>query len=280
MEQSRNPYIQDAEKPQLINSVVAFMDILGYREMAEGAASGGTELDLLLRLHSTLEYGQKFLRGDLPLIVKLGSKDFYAVKAFTDNIVIGWPIRTDGESELGSAFSKLSFFQLRLALAGFFIRGGLSIGPLYMDDIAVFGRGLNEAYATESRFARDPRIVLASSVEEIVKIHMGDYAEPNYSPRSRDLYRDSDGKVFINYLDSVLIAEDEIGPSYEELLKHKEVVERCLSEHKNNPLIWSKYAWVANYHNFFCEQYPRYFSSEHMIEQSRIRIVPRRITEA
>jgi len=99
MEQSRNPYIQDAEKPQLINSVVAFMDILGYREMAEGAASGGTELDLLLRLHSTLEYGQKFLRGDLPLIVKLGSKDFYAVKAFTDNIVIGWPIRTDGESE-------------------------------------------------------------------------------------------------------------------------------------------------------------------------------------
>jgi len=149
-----------------------------------------------------------------------------------------------------------------------------------MDDIAVFGRGLNEAYATESRFARDPRIVLASSVEEIVKIHMGDYAEPNYSPRSRDLYRDSDGKVFINYLDSVLIAEDEIGPSYEELLKHKEVVERCLSEHKNNPPIWSKYAWVASYHNFFCEQYPRHFSSEHMIEQSRIRIVPRRITEA
>jgi hypothetical protein len=279
MEQNRNPYVNDGEKPQLKNSVVAFMDILGYRQMAEDAASAGTEPELLLRLHSTLEYGQKFLKGDLTP-PKLGLKDFYAVKAFTDNIVIGWPIRTDGESELGSTFFNLSFFQFNLALAGFFIRGGLSIGPLYMDDIAVFGRGLNEAYDAASRLARDPRIVLASSAEEAVKIHMRYYAEPDYSPQSTDLYRDSDGKVFINYLDSVLIAEHESGPFYAELLKHKEVVERSLSEHKNNPVIWSKYGWVANYHNFFCEQYPHYFSSEHMIEQSKIRIVPRKITEA
>ena len=279
MEQSRNPYVKDGEGPQLKNSVVVFMDILGYREMAENAASAGTEPELLLRLHSTLEYGQKFLKGELTL-PKLGPKDYYAVKAFTDNIVIGWPIRTDAETELGSAFFKLSFFQFNLALAGFFIRGGLSIGPLYMDDIAVFGRGLNEAYDAESRLARDPRIVLASSSEEAVKTHMRYYAEPHYSPQSRDLYRDSDGKVFLNYLDSILIAEDENGPFYDELLKHKEVVERALSEHKDNPMIWSKYAWVANYHNFFCEQYPNYFNGEHMIEQSKIRMVPRRITEA
>lgn len=279
MEQSRNPYVKDGEGPQLKNSVVAFMDILGYREMAENAASGGTEPELLLRLHSTLEYGQKFLKGDLTP-PKLGLKDFYAVKAFTDNIVIGWPIRMDAESELGSAFFKLSFFQFNLALSGFFIRGGLSIGPLYMDDIAVFGRGLNEAFDAECRLARDPRIVLASSAEEAVKTHMRYYAEPDYSPQSRDLYRDSDGKVFLNYLESILIAEDENGPSYDELLKHKEVVERALSEHRGNPMIWSKYAWVANYHNFFCEQYPNYFNGEHMIEQKKIRMVPRRITES
>jgi hypothetical protein len=279
MEQSRNPYVKDGEGPQLKNSVVVFMDILGYREMAENAASAGTEPELLLRLHSTLESGQKFLKGDLTL-PKLGLKDFYAVKAFTDNIVIGWPISRDAESELGSAFSKLSYFQFNLALAGFFIRGGLSIGPLYMDDIAVFGRGLNEAYDAEARLARDPRIVLASSAEEAVKTHMRYYTEPDYSPQSRDLYRDSDGKVFLNYLDSILIAEDENGPFYDELLKHKEVVERALSEHKGNPMIWSKYAWAANYHNYFCEQHPNYFNVEHMIEQSNIRMVPRRITEA
>jgi hypothetical protein len=279
MDQSRNPYVKEGEGPQLKKSVVAFMDILGYREMAENAASAGTEPELLRRLHSTLEYGQKFLKGDLTP-PKVGLKDSYAVKAFTDNIVIGWPVRTDGESELGFTFFNLSFFQFSLTLAGFFIRGGVSIGPLYMDDIAVFGTGLNEAYDTESRLARDPRIVLASSTEEAVKTHMRHYAEPNYSPQNRDLYRDSDGKVFLNYLDSVLIAEAENGPFYDELLEHKGVVERALSDHKDNPPIWSKYAWVANYHNFFCEQYPSYFNSQHMIEQSKIRIVPRRITEA
>jgi len=173
----------------------------------------------------------------------------------------------------------LSFFQFSLALAGFFIRGGLSIGPLYMDDIAVFGGGLNEAYDAESRLARDPRIVLTSSAEQAVKAHMKYYAEPDYSPQSRDLYRDSDGKLFLNYLDTVLIAEHENGPFYDELLKHKEVVERALTEHKGNPVNWSKYAWVANYHNYFCEQHPNYFNGEYMIEHSRIRMVPRRITE-
>ena len=278
MEQSRNPYVKEGEVPRLKNSVVVFMDILGYRQMVENAASTGTESELLLRLHSTLESGQKFLKGEL-IPPKLGLKDHYAVKAFTDNIVIGWPIRSDAESELGSAFFMLSFFQFSLALAGFFIRGGLSIGPLYMDDIAVFGGGLNEAYDAESRLARDPRIVLTSSAEEAVKAHMKYYAEPDYSPQSRDLYRDSDGKLFLNYLDTVLIAEHENGPFYDELLKHKEVVERALTEHKGNPVNWSKYAWVGNYHNYFCEQHPNYFNGEYMIEHSRIRMVPRRITE-
>lgn len=279
MEQNRNPYVKEGEGPQLKNSVVAFMDILGYRDMVENAVSAGTEPELLLKLHSCLEYGQKFLKGELTP-PKLGPKDYYAVKAFTDNIVIGWPILMDAESELGSAFSTLSFFQFHLALAGFFIRGGLSIGPLYMDDIAVFGGGLNEAYDAESRLARDPRIVLAPSAEEAVKAHMKYYAEPDYSPQSRDLYRDSDGKVFLNYLESILIAENEYGPSYDELLKHKEIVQHALTKHKDNPMIWSKYAWAANYHNYFCEQYPKYFNGEYMIEQSKIRMVPRRITEA
>jgi len=270
--------VKEGEVPRLKNSVVVFMDILGYRQMVENAASTGTESELLLRLHSTLESGQKFLKGEL-IPPKLGLKDHYAVKAFTDNIVIGWPIRSDAESEFGSAFFMLSFFQFSLALAGFFIRGGLSIGPLYMDDIAVFGGGLNEAYDAESRLARDPRIVLTSSAEQAVKAHMKYYAEPDYSPQSRDLYRDSDGKLFLNYLDTVLIAEHENGPFYDELLKHKEVVERALTEHKGNPVNWSKYAWVANYHNYFCEQHPNYFNGEYMIEHSRIRMVPRRITE-
>ena len=72
--------MNDGEGPKLKNSVVVFMDILGYREIAENAASAGTEHELLLRLHSTLEYGQKLLKGDLTP-PKLGLKDYYLILA-------------------------------------------------------------------------------------------------------------------------------------------------------------------------------------------------------
>ena len=85
-------------------------------------------------------------------------------------------------------------------------------------------------------------------------------------------YRDSDGQWFVNYLDTILIAEDEHGPFYKELLKHKAAVEARRAQHKDNPLIFSKYVWVAGYHNCFCDLHPRYFSNEHKID---IRVVPR-----
>lgn len=275
MEQSRNPYVKEGEGPRLRESVVAFMDILGYRDMAGNASAAGREAEtaLLQRLHSALEYNQKLIKGELTP-PKLGLKDSYAVKAFTDNIVIGWPIYRDAESELFSAFFNVSFFQFNMVLEEFFIRGGLSIGNLYMDDVAVFGEGLNKAYDAEARLARDPRIVLESSAEKAIEARMEHYPELN------ELCRDSDGKLFVNYLDTtVLVAEDDNGPFYDDLLKHKEVVERALAKHKSNPMIWIKYAWAANYHNYFCEQHPNYFNGEHMIDQSRIRLVPRMVKD-
>lgn len=74
--------------------------------------------------------------------------------------MIGYPIHTDGEIELGNAFSDLSYFQMIMSMEGFFIRGGIAIGDLYMDEITVFGSGLMEAYQAETTLARDPRIVL------------------------------------------------------------------------------------------------------------------------
>jgi hypothetical protein len=49
------------------------------------------------------------------------------------------------------------------------------------------------------------------------------------------------------------------------LINHKSAVETKLVEYRNQPLYWAKYAWVASYHNFFCDQY-NYFSDEHKID--------------
>jgi hypothetical protein len=106
------------------------MDILGYAEMIQSSERAGTQEKLLQTLHSALSTGRNWLEDKHPALAELknvSSKDLYALKAFTDNIVIAWPIRDDAEIELGQAFSKLADFQLRMTLEGFFIRGSVSV---------------------------------------------------------------------------------------------------------------------------------------------------------
>jgi hypothetical protein len=145
MPESRNPYHENNGSRVVRPSVVALLDILGFAEMAREAHTSGQENEFLGRLYAALEKGRQWLdpdkwmeKGGLP---KFGRKDFYALKAFTDNIVLGWPIRDDAEIELGQAFSAISWFQFEMVSAGFFVRGAISVGNLYMDDIAVFGGG-------------------------------------------------------------------------------------------------------------------------------------------
>lgn len=85
-----------------------------------------------------------------------------------------------------------------------------------------------------------------------------------------------DGQIFLNYLESIMIAEHEYGPYSDELLKHKASVETNLEKYLGNPPLWSKYSWVATYHNFFCEQYS-YFNDEHRIDSGKYQMTPARI---
>ncbi len=278
----RNPYITVDGQPELKASVVAFVDILGYQELIRDAHRNGTAQLLLTRLHQGLaeasrhlyeldENGKPFFPPD-----DWPYKDRFKIRTFTDNIVIGYPIFDDAESELAAIFSKLADFQLVMVNRGFFIRGAIAIGDLYIDDLTVFGQGLLDAYDGESKQARDPRVVLTKSAEEAVMKHLDYYANPSHSPQARDLFKDADGQFFLNYLDSILIAEVEHGPYFDILENHKYAVEAKLQEHRDQPTYWAKYAWSANYHNFFCDQYS-YFTNEHKIDLSQFQMQPSRI---
>lgn len=256
MPESRNPYIDPDGIPKLRPSVVAFIDILGYRDLVKSMNSKEDSQALLIRLHKALQSSREHVDPNRPedTVQKLGDKDFSAFRAFTDNIVIGEPIigRGDGESELCQVFSSLSYFQMLMAMEGFFVRGAIAIGELYMDDIAVYGAGLIEAYEAETTLARDPRIVLAPSAQLAVNRHLEYYLYRSHAPQNRDLLRDSDGQCFVNYLDT-LIPED--GYFYErELAVHKARIEEKLELSKSRPSVWVKYLWAANYHNYWCDQ--------------------------
>jgi hypothetical protein len=82
-------------------------------------------------------------------------------------LVLGFPIIDDGESEFGRMIYSVGLFQYSLLRHGFFVRGGITVGPLYMDEDMVYGKGLLDAYDAECKLARDPRVVLAPAAMDL-----------------------------------------------------------------------------------------------------------------
>lgn len=260
-----SPYWRDGHAPEPVHSVAVFVDILGFTERIRQASEPTAATKLLGDLRSALNRALVHVTADWMQGPGIFSKRPWDYKAFTDNIVLGFPIRDDGEPELGTLFRNLAMFQLELIQSGFFVRGAIAVGDLYMDRDIVFGTALLEAYDTEQSVARDPRIVLAPSALTYVNRHLTYYANPCASPQNSALVRDADRQVFVNYLDSILIVEDDYGPFFEPLMKHKSEVEKALDDYRGEPRVWSKYNWVARYHNYFCTLRDD-FTAEHRID--------------
>lgn len=270
LREPENPYTAGGKR-QLLQSLVVSADILGYRDYILNAHEPKDQAALLSRLRSAFDASHEHLydleRYDKP------ANAFWATKTFTDNIAIGCPIFEDAESEMGIIFWNLAWLQYEFARRGLFLRGGLSIGLLYLDDELVFGKGLLEAYKAESEAARDPRIVLSESARQYVKMHMTYYARgPKASPHFQALLRDLDGQVFLDYLSCVITDFDP--PNTQLLAAHKIAVEAKLDEYRVKPSVWRKYRWVAAYHNFICNELD---AREHKIEIDELAYLPSRI---
>ena len=293
---SQDPYHDDDLKPTLRKSIFVFIDILGYSRMFEQSQQDGTEDELLQRLHDIITNQVTLLKDEVSLFESKKGFSFKnmdlasfksepsellhlnAIKAFTDNIVIGWPFageaQDDGEFALLRAFEKLAGFQLDMLLEGFFTRGALSVNEAYMNNTFVFGAALHDAHKAETECARDPRIIFTSSAAEAIRKYHAYYRRQQDSPFIREVLKDSDGQWFLNYLDSLILDECEITPFEDKFRRHKAIVEGRLAEYKGNPKIWSKYAWVAGYHNFFYKQNRRRFKDKHKINIERFRGSP------
>jgi hypothetical protein len=253
-----SPYKTKSGKPWLRNSWVVYLDILGFSAQVKSATEAGTPNELLLELTTALEEAKVDLVVDPDDYARYGILEApYAVKMFTDNVVLGFPIRDDGEGEFGRMIYIVGLWQYSLLKHGFFVRGGMTVGPIYMDDDVAFGKGLLDAYEAESTLARDPRVVLAPSAMDLVHHHLAYYANVSESPQNFTLLVDSDSQMFVNYLYLPIDGEDGLPEEFaSDIEQHRDLITSRLKEFSGNPTIWSKYAWAGSYHNHFCDHYP------------------------
>jgi hypothetical protein len=273
------PYQSTSGPPAVRESVTVFLDVLGYRDVMAATTTMDEANAELRKLRQALDNAGQHVAGKSTVDEEM---EFWRTRTFTDNIVIGYPTLDPhalAEPELGSIFWHLALFQLEMIRAGYFLRGGIAVGELFMDDEIVFGKALLEAYDAERNRARDPRIVLAPSAELLVERHLEWYSHKSFAPHNHALLRDADGSLFVNYLDqTVLMAVNEAGPFLEELTMHRDRVTEKLQRYRGDPRVWSKYEWAARYHNFFCDSH-QYFDKSHKVSRDALQATPRPIID-
>jgi hypothetical protein len=247
-------YFQDG-KPVHRRSFCAFLDILGFSESIIEAHKAATSDELLQSFHEIFSAHVKDFEAK-------AKDDLLFFKTFSDNMLFAYPAFSDDmESEFQLVLDALVSYQYQMACAGHFIRGGLSLGPLFVDENQVFGHALLEAYHLESKVAVYPMVLLSKEAREKIDEHVGYYAEHG-APHLKALLKGPDGQYFVNYLNEAV--NDFQHPSVldvEGLDRHRDHIEKALMKFQGNAHVFAKYAWLASYHNHFCDSVshlPRY----------------------
>lgn len=238
--------------PALLRSVVAFVDLLGTSVHAGEDAAQKT----LERLDESLR------RARLQSGIDEALSWFHA-SWFSDNLSIAAPLpqphragdRSLEESSLGFVLVTVMWLQFRLAIDGFVLRGGVTVGLQFADNEVNFGPALVEAVRLERDDAIFPRVIVDDRMLAVVDHHFGDYFEPSENPFHHQLMRAPDGRIFVSYLGAVFEADD-ADEAHDMLGRHQHSILALRHEHaSSDPRVVAKYEWLASYHNSFCEAF-------------------------
>jgi hypothetical protein len=226
---------------EVVDSLCAFLDILGFRQITSAANTNIQANDLLERLTRALE------ESTAAILETQMRENEWRHKFFTDNLVLGFPCPLDGStaSNVGLAefINVAGTYQLAMSLNGFAVRGGLTGGPLYMSDDVVFGASLLRAYDIESNEAEFPRIKLDEALVDQVSSNI-DFGD--------SVLRDIDGVLFVNYLAWTNFLDDyPVALGRNVLERHRDFVSQRLIDFPAGS-VNEKYSWIASYHNYFC----------------------------
>jgi hypothetical protein len=177
--------------------------------------------------------------------------------AFSDTIVLS---EEDNQYGLYNIISNLCILSLRLLKIGTFIRGAVTIGPVYHEGSIIFGPALIDAYKLETDFAIYPRIVIADKL--VAELESWQHSSPidplNIITMCKDLLRrDFDGLYHLDWFSEEGMKFEKYSIPAKERQQILEGFRSIISESlkSNSDLkILIKLRWVARYFNKIVEQ--------------------------
>lgn len=247
-------------------ALVSFVDILGFKNLI----STETVEEILNILHGkdTLSLQRWFRRrpdgGEQEYVDTSNTTTF----SFSDLIVNVTPLEAEPPLHLHLIFEQirvLGFRQFYLAASGIFVRGGITVGDIYVESQTIFGPALVKAYELESMSAKWPIIAVDPEMLRDIQRQAPAYLQSREDREGRD--GRFCGIVFLNYLSEIIGTTDDGTPfldyiaclAYEDqttgdlryfLEDHKKSVVDAQSKYRH----W-KYEFIGKYHDSKCKQY-------------------------
>ena len=167
--------------------IVAYIYLLGMTNRIKR-----TDRQLVMnKLYNLYTFPMKLTKD-----IQIAENQDIRFKIFSDNIIIAKSLSTETEQRKRDIRSLLMcaghFQELTVSgSVGWLLRGGISIGQLFIDDVTVWGDALLKAYYLEDKIANYPRIIIDKNVvDEIINdMQLNEY-----------LRQDFDNIYFLNFL--------------------------------------------------------------------------------
>jgi hypothetical protein len=170
-------------------SVVAYVDILGFKERVKNCPAQ--------QVRNDLKFAQTV--GKIALDKVPGLRESFYSKAFSDSISMSVP--ADESSLLTSFFLHIVQFQAQLSDRGVFVRGAVTLGDHCEDSTVLFGHALIRAVELEDTVALWPRVIVDP---EVIQFAHGLNLCLDAKPLEEDVVSllrcDYDGISYVNYL--------------------------------------------------------------------------------
>jgi hypothetical protein len=231
-----------------------YLDILGFKNLIKKSESDGikTIIDVLSTMQRQTQAGWVSVGEDGE------SKSLTTTRNFSDLVVRVMAIETGKPLfiSLMMELKVLSTLQCRLAcLKGILIRGGISLGNIFVNDEFIFGPAFVEAYSLGEKLAVFPRVIIDPEV--IRSLNKADREQLSFQL----LHRGEEGLYFIDYLyatyrdiefqQEIKVAPPNVLAPSAILSRHKQAVETKLAELSGkDERMRQKAIWLALYHNY------------------------------
>jgi hypothetical protein len=226
--------------------ICAFIDVLGGGNLFKGK-----DKERAADFFNCLEEFERRMNGWSHHFPK-NRRNRALVKTFSDNIFVAFPFQSGTQEDIESTVHAFiaeivhQIYEITI-LAGFPLRGAITVGSLMHTEKFLFGPALVEAAQLE-KTAIFPRIVVSEPVLRYVRPDSG---------IADCIIQDADKQYFVHYLGCIRATS---------LGMHKEYVEKGLSENSRRNRERQKYEWLAQYHNFSAKHAKR---PEYLIEIER-----------